>query len=114
MTEPRYTLHYTPADYFDALDPGKDYTPPDYEREGFIHCTDGVAGMVATANRFYAADPRPFVVLTVDLDALSVPWRYDDPERRFPHVYGPLDRSAVLGVVAIPRAADGTFLAFEP
>jgi uncharacterized protein (DUF952 family) len=69
--------------------------------------------MVDTANRFYAADPRPFVVLTLDLDALSVPWRYDDPEQRFPHVYGPLDPAAVIAVTRIARTADGTFLRFE-
>jgi hypothetical protein len=110
----RPTFHLAPAEAWAAAPADVPFRAPSLEVEGFIHCTDGVAGMVATANRFYAADPRPFVVLTVDLDALSVPWRYDDAERRFPHVYGPLDRSAVRGVVAIPRAADGRFLAFEP
>jgi uncharacterized protein (DUF952 family) len=69
--------------------------------------------MVVTANRFYAAEPGSFLVLTVDLDALSVPWRYDDEERVFPHVYGPIDRAAVIGVAPIPRTPDGRFLPFE-
>ena len=29
--------------------------------EGFIHCTDGADELVATANRHYREDPRPFV-----------------------------------------------------
>ena len=39
-------------------------------------------------DRFYAADPRPFLALTLDLDALDVPWRYDDPGKPYPHIYG--------------------------
>jgi uncharacterized protein (DUF952 family) len=52
------------------------------------------------------------VVLTIVLDRLSSPWRYDGDER-YPHVYGPLDRDAITEVRPIPRAADGTFLPIE-
>jgi uncharacterized protein (DUF952 family) len=88
------------------------YAPAAYADEGFIHCTDGDAGMVATANRFYRDDPQPFLVLTVDLDATGSPWRFDDPERRFPHVYGPIDPAAVLEVRRMVRDADGEFTGF--
>ena len=107
MTRP--TLHMLPAEVWASRDRAAPYAPAGYAEEGFIHCTDGDDGMVATANRFYRADPRPFVVLTVDLEATGSPWRFDDPERRFPHVYGPIRPAAVTGVRRMVRAADGRF-----
>jgi uncharacterized protein (DUF952 family) len=86
---------------------------PSLETEGFIHCTDGAAEMVVTANRHYAAEPGAFVVLTVDLDSISSPWRVEDPGRIYPHIFGPIDRAAIVAVVDAPRAPDGTFLPFE-
>ncbi len=107
MTRP--TLHMLPAEVWASHDAATPYAPAAFASEGFIHCTDGDAGMVATANRFYLADPRPFVVLTVDLEATGSPWRFDDPERRFPHIYGTVDPAAVTAVRRMVRAADGTF-----
>ena len=43
---------------------------------------------------------------------LTSAWRYDGDER-YPHVYGPLDRSAITDVHPIERAADATFLRIE-
>ena len=53
------------------------------------------------------ADPRPFVVLTVDLDAVGGPWRYDDPGSPYPHIYGPIARAAIVVVNVVERASDG-------
>ena len=53
-------------------------------------------------------------MLTVELDAIGVPWRYDTPAERFPHIYGPIPRSAIRRVVPIPRDEDGRFGAFPP
>jgi uncharacterized protein (DUF952 family) len=36
---------------------------------------------------------------------------YEDDERRFPHIYGPLERRAIRRVSRIERTADGTFVA---
>jgi uncharacterized protein (DUF952 family) len=107
------TYHLVPAPRWGGTDPTEPYAPPSLEVEGFIHCTDGDEAIVATANRFYAADPRPFLVLTVELDRLDAPWRYDDPARVFPHVYGPIARDAIVDVRPIRRATDGRFLAIE-
>jgi uncharacterized protein (DUF952 family)/uncharacterized protein YciI len=108
----RSTFHLAPADVWARRDPNVPITPSSLETEGFIHCTDGVEAMIATANRHYRADPRAFVVLTVDLDATGSPWQFDDPEQRYPHVYGPIDPAAVLATAPIARAADGTFIGF--
>jgi uncharacterized protein (DUF952 family)/uncharacterized protein YciI len=108
----RPTYHLVPADAWTAHDRAVAYAPPSLAAEGFIHCTDGAEAMVATANRHYRDDPRSFLVLTVDLDAIAAPWRFDDSDRIYPHVYGPIAPAAVLAAVPVPRAADGTFLAF--
>ena len=110
----RTTLHMLPAEVWAAHDKASPYAPAAYADEGFIHATDGDDGMVATANRFYRADPRPFVVLTVDLDATGSPWRFDDPEQRFPHIYGPIAPAAVVDVRQLLRDADGTFTGIAP
>jgi uncharacterized protein (DUF952 family) len=85
------------------------YVPAAYADDGFVHCTDGDDLMVEVANRFYAGDPRPFLLLTLDLERTGSPWRFDDAERRYPHVYGPIDPASVVDVRRMQRAADNTF-----
>ena len=110
------TLHLIPAVRWDAWradpDPAAPYAPPGFDEEGFVHCTDGDAEMLAVANRFYAADPGAFVVLDLDLALVGAPWRYDDPGRIYPHVYGPLRRDAVRGVRPAVRDAAGRFVGY--
>jgi hypothetical protein len=36
--------------------------------------------------------------------------RYEDPEHIYPHIYGPLNRDAIVTIVPMLRNADGTFL----
>ncbi|MEW6224717.1 MAG: DUF952 domain-containing protein [Chloroflexota bacterium] len=108
MTRP--TLHLVPEPVWDARDPATPYLPAAYPDDGFVHCTDGDEAMVEVANRFYRDDPRPFLLLTLDLERTGSPWRFDDPGRRYPHVYGPIDPRSVLEVRRMTRDAEGTFL----
>lgn len=108
--KPRYTFHYSPAEYFAALDPEKDYTPPHYAQEGFIHCTDGSENMAKVANRYYRGDPRDFLVLYLDKTRIKSPVKYEDPAEIYPHIYGPLNRDAIVEIRPALRAPDGTFL----
>ncbi len=103
----RLTYHLVAAE--DWPDEGEDYEPASVAAEGFIHCTDGLDGVVETANRYYRADPRPYLRVAVDLDAVRAPWRYDDAAERYPHIYGRLNREAVRDVQPCRRAPDGTF-----
>ena len=48
----------------------------------------------------------------VDLDRLTAAWRYDG-DARYPHVYGPIERAAVLTVRPIERAPDGSYRSLE-
>ena len=111
---PRPTLHLVPEAVWAARDPTAAYAPSAYAEEGFVHCTDGDEEMLRTANRFYRADPRPFLVLTVDLDRTGSPWRIDDPGSPYPHVYGTIAPAAVTEVRRFVRDADGTFTGIAP
>lgn len=106
----RPTFHLVPEPLWTAADAGTPYCHASLEMEGFIHCTDGRDAVVAVGNRYYRDDPRPFVILTVDLDRAGSPWRVEPPGSPYPHVYGPIDRAAIVGVEPMRRSADGTFV----
>ena len=86
------------------------YLPAAYEEDGYIHTTRPRALIAEVANRYYRDDPRPYLLLTIDLDRVAVPWRYDAAGDDYPHLYGPLDRDAIVALRPMPRATDGTFL----
>jgi ribulose-phosphate 3-epimerase len=70
--------------------------------EGFIHAS--FAHQVAeVADRYYAGVDEPLTLLRVDPARLASPVRV---EGGFPHVYGPIDLSAV-SATAVTRGADG-------
>jgi uncharacterized protein (DUF952 family) len=104
------TLHLTPAERWDAQRNGDTYTPESFAQEGFIHCTDGEDNVITVGNRYYHADPRGMVCLVIDSDLVQAPIRYEDVEGIYPHIYGPLNVTAVTGVRSVVRSSDGTFL----
>ena len=104
------TWHLSPEPHWAGHAGKSSYTPEHFAEEGFIHCTDGDERLIEVGNRYYTADPRPFLALQVDLDAVGSPAIYEDPEQVYPHIYGELDTAAVRQVRRIVRAADGTFL----
>lgn len=106
------TFHLVPAEQWEAADPARPYEAASLATEGFVHCTDGEAGLLATANRHLAEDPRRYLVLTIELDEVGSPWRYDVPGSPYPHVYGPIERAAVISVTPIERGPGGRFTAF--
>ena len=110
----RATFHLVPEAIWTASDRPEPYAAASLASEGFIHCTDGVDPLGVTFDRFYAADPRPFLALTVDLDALDVPWRYDKAGSPYPHIYGPIPGTAVLAVSRLERNPDGRFAGLTP
>ena len=105
--------HLVPADGWAESPLDRPYAAPSLETEGFVHLTHDPDELMAAGNRHYTADSRPYLALAIDLDRLTVPWRYDGDER-FPHAYGPLDRAAVDDVLTVVRDADGTFRTVAP
>lgn len=106
----RLTYHATPKGYFDSLDPDEPYLPEGFEADGFVHCTDGAEALSMVLTTYYKDEPGDWVVLHLDADRITSPVRYDDPAEIFPHVYGPINRDAIVEVRDIPRDADGAFL----
>jgi uncharacterized protein (DUF952 family) len=102
-------LHLTPVETWGSAPVDRPFAAPSLADEGFIHLTHREPDLVDVANAFYRDDPRPHVVLTVDLRRLSSPWRYDG-DMRYPHVYGGLDRAAIIEVRPAVRDDAGTFL----
>jgi uncharacterized protein (DUF952 family) len=107
---PAMALHLVPEEVWRAQKNDSRYVPEGFSGEGFIHCTHGADVVFEVGNRYYRDDPRPYLVLEIDLEHLAAPVIYEDGERRFPHIYGPLERHAVRRIHRIERAADGTFV----
>lgn len=79
------------------------------EQEGFLHACylSQVEGVLA---RFYADVMEPMVMLVIDPERLGVPVVPESSAgvvEKFPHIYGPLDPSAVIDVVSLKRGASG-------
>ncbi len=104
------TYHGTPVEYFDRLDPAEPYVPPDFAREGFIHCTDGAERLAETLTAYYGDSTEDWLVLYIDKTRVEAEIRYEDPDRVFPHILGPLNRDAIAVVCPIMRTPDGRFL----
>jgi len=105
-----HTYHLTPEPVWRAQEQQQAYQPEAFEVDGFIHCTDGEVNLLAVANAFYQADQRPYVVLVLDRDRINAPVRFEDADRIFPHIYGALNRDAVVDVRRAIRLADGSFV----
>jgi len=110
---PNHAWHLLPSEAWAAAPADAPFAAASLADEGFVHLTHLGSDLVDVGNAFYRDDPRPYLVLSVDLDRLTVPWRYDG-DARFPHVYGPLDRAAILAVHAYDRAPDGSFVGIGP
>lgn len=104
------TYHMAHVDEWNAQKSGDAYKPSVFDDDGFIHCTDGLDRLTEIANLFYKNDSEPRTVLVLDVNAIKSEVRYDDPEHHFPHIYGPLNPSAVIAELPVTRSGDGTFV----
>ena len=93
------------------------YLPEAYAVDGFIHCTAGDALMIKVANTFYRSVPGNFLALVVETGLLTsrleweAPSAGDDLAPSFPHIYGPLNLTAIVDVKTMLRDAKGQFTA---
>jgi len=109
--EPKTIYHLTPADYFNSLPADQPYVPREFGRDGFIHCTKGEERLLLVADTIYRRVPGDFLALVIDEGKLKSPLKYENVGGiMFPHIYGPLNRDAIVRVVTIGRREDGTFL----
>lgn len=104
------TFHLVAGEYFRDCDSDAPYTPESFADEGFIHCTDGELNVAETANRYYKDDRRMYIALAIETDEVEAEIKYEDAGRIYPHIYGPLNRDAIVKVLPMLREADGSFL----
>ena len=108
-------LHITQRAAWEASAPSGYYRPSSLDSEGFIHCST-IEQTVATANQFYAGQ-RDLILLCIDPDRTEAEVKYEAPacpgdqrtESLFPHIYGPLNVSAVLETLEFVPRSDGSF-----
>ncbi len=116
-------LHLLPASDWRQLGRDEAVSSGSLVTDGFVHCTDDLDVMLLIANAFYARLAGDFVVLHIDTDQLTSRCVWEEPAHvdgstggsfapSFPHVYGPIDRCAVVGVQAVARDQSGTFTGF--
>jgi uncharacterized protein (DUF952 family) len=103
-------FHLTPLDAW-LEHPDRPYTTASLAAEGFIHCSPDEETLLSVANQHFATAPGPLMALLIDEDALDSPVRWEPASDRggelFPHVYGPVNRSAVAGMLEVVRDPDG-------
>ena len=82
------------------------------DEEGFTHCCHPwqVAGV---GERYYRSVDDPLLLLEIDPSLLTSPVVEEVPpggHEAYPHVYGPLDVTAVVAAHDVGRAGDGSLL----
>lgn len=104
--------HLTPVEVWERQKATGRYVPEAFERDGFIHATNGLDPLLEVANLFYQGDDRDYRVLILSVPAIGANVRYDDDNRIYPHIYGPLNASAVIGELTVQRDSAGKFVGF--
>jgi uncharacterized protein (DUF952 family) len=93
-------FHLVPADSWAALTLDQpDYQPESLRSEGFVHCSFAEQVLGSAAKHF--AGISDLLVVELDPARLGGPVRVEDSYgtgTAFPHVYGPIPLTAVLGV----------------
>ena len=113
--------HLALASDYAASPSDQPYLPPAYAADGFIHCTQQLTVLAEVATRFYSQVSGDFLVLDIDPRRLTSELRYEPPMPPapvgsplhgvlFPHIYGPLNRNAIVTIRLAQRAPDGRFV----
>ncbi len=112
-------FHVVPLDDWLRI-PDRPYTPASLAKDGFVHCSPDEATALAVADAAYRDAVGPLMVLLIDEEALDAPVHWEAahpapppggaPEVLFPHVYGRINRKAVVGMLEVERDAQGRAL----
>ena len=103
-------FHITSEREFLLAQTAGEYRPKAFDREGFIHCSYA-RQVESVAGRIFRGITG-LVLLEIDpgkLTAAVVEENLEGGVERFPHIYGPLPLSAVVGTHPFPCRADGGF-----
>ena len=106
MSEPLF--HIAPAAAW-AKSVGP-YTPAEFERDGFVHCSTQ-SQVIQVANTLFHGR-SDLVLLMIDANAIEAPVRYENlsgGSELFPHVYSSLPRESIVAVEPLELRSDGSF-----
>lgn len=95
-----YIYHFVDEEAWDEAQSTKLYEHPTLKTENFIHCSE--AGQVPGVYERYYSDRAEKKLLKIDSALLSSKLQYDmakSVQQEFPHIYGPLNLSAVVQVI---------------
>lgn len=107
-------FHIVAAEVWSDSNAEANYSSPSLDVEGFIHCSTA-SQVIKTANRVFKGCDG-LVVLIINPNKLVSKLVYEDTSgsgEDFPHIYGPLNRSAVEGVQPLRVGPDGFFEALS-
>ena len=100
--------HIATREEWDSQAEAADYTPSAYAREQFVHCCD-LHQLESVASNYFAGSSE-LVVLEIIPTGLEPETKYErSGVERFPHVYGPINKSAINRVIEVRCNADGLF-----
>lgn len=88
---------------------GGDYQGDTLATEGFIHCSTASQVIEVADLRFRGR--TDLLLLVIDEEKVRAPVKYEDGGngKLYPHVYGPLNVSAVIEEISFQPKTDGTF-----
>lgn len=104
------TYHMVPKNYYEAQNSSVDYQPAEFDRDGFIHCTDGEFMVSGIAYNIFKNLNDELLVLFIDKDAVKAKTQYDDQDQLYPHIYGHLNRDAIIKVISMIRDRKGDWI----
>ena len=103
--------HMLPRALWMAQPADQVYAADTLASEGFIHCTGEPELLATVANRFYRGLPGDYVILCIATARVEAEIKWEAAgDALFPHIHGPLNLDAVVGVEPFPRDDEGVFL----
>jgi uncharacterized protein (DUF952 family) len=104
-------LHITTRSAWFAAQAAGNYTADSLAMQGFIHCSRP-SQVLRVANDLFR-DQKGLVLLVIDPARLTAELKWepgaDLATEDFPHLYGPLNLEAVVGVLPFEQDASGHF-----
>ena len=100
--ESEFIYHVTTLKEWEAAKLKNEYTPVNYEQDGFIHCSieKQIPGVL---DRFYKGQTG-LVKLKIEKEKVQRPVLFElavDLDELFPHIYGALNLDSVVEVITI-------------
>lgn len=100
--------HILPAEDWEKAQDAGIYSPENMESEGFIHCSR--IDQVERTFRVHFSGQEGLLLLCIAVEEVGAEIRDEDlygAGQTFPHIYGPLNLDAVVGVSSLTQNQDG-------